>query len=154
MTYRLHMPLLVVIPIVALFVLAYWFFVAVPAAAAPSRLSVAGHPFLVEVADTRFKQIKGLSGRPLLAADHGMLFPFDEGIHAMWMPNMKFAIDLLWIRDGRIVEIATLNPPTPARPIPETYTPLQMSDRVLEIPAGTVKRLGIEVGDEVSDVAH
>ncbi|MBP9869161.1 DUF192 domain-containing protein [Patescibacteria group bacterium] len=136
--------------LIVLAVIVYWFFIAVPVAASPVRLMVDEHVFSVEIADTPQKQIRGLSGRPSLAEGQGMLFLFgEEAIHGMWMPNMKFDIDILWILDGKVVEIATLPAPTLKNPVPARYTPQETAKWVLELPAGTAQKQGISVGSEV-----
>lgn len=59
-----------------------------------------GKIIVVEVADTVEKRIKGLSNREELARDSAMLFIFDnESYHSFWMPDMHFAIDIVWL-DG------------------------------------------------------
>lgn len=139
--------------VIVLAAITYWFFIASPAIASPARLTIDAHTFLVEVADTSPKQIRGLSGRPSLEEGHGMLFTFGSpAIYGMWMPNMKFDIDLLWIRDGQVVEIATLPAPTAQRPVPTRYTPKEVAEWVLEIPAGDAQRRGIQVGSRVGEL--
>jgi uncharacterized membrane protein (UPF0127 family) len=131
---------------------AYWFFVAAPVAGSQATMKVDEHLFVVSLADTPTKQIRGLSGTPSLPENHGMLFPFEtEDIYPFWMPNMKYDIDILWIHDKHVVEIATLPAPTLKNPIPAKYTPKRTAEWVLELPAGTAKKLGIFVGSSVSD---
>jgi hypothetical protein len=61
----------------------------------------------VQIADTKPLQTRGLMFQEKLPYDQGMLFVFeDEGIRSMWMLNMQFALDVIWIdADGRIVHI-------------------------------------------------
>ena len=61
----------------------------------------------VQIADTRPLQTRGLMFQDKLPYDKGMLFIFeDEGVRSMWMLNMQFALDLLWIdSDGNVVHI-------------------------------------------------
>jgi len=61
----------------------------------------------VQIADTKPLQTRGLMFQEKLPYDQGMLFVFeDEGIRSMWMLNMQFSLDLIWIdSDGRIVHI-------------------------------------------------
>jgi len=102
----------------------------------------------VELARSVQEQVRGLSGRRGLKAGHGMLFvyprPQPVGI---WMKDMRFSLDILWIRDGRIVHIEENAPPlTPVGP-ERVYT--ATADLVLEVPAGFSAREKIRVGDAV-----
>ena len=70
-------------------------------------------------------------------------FPF-------WMRNMHFPIDILWIDDRTIVDISK-NVPASDKPVNQLpiYHPTTPVDKVLELPAGTVDRVGIVIGDKV-----
>ncbi len=116
-------------------------------ASSQKTISIRGHVFKTEIVTTDSDKQKGLGGRKGLCVDCGMLFVFDEpGKYSFWMKDMRFALDLLWIRDDKIVFIeknvapnfsGTMNPPTDA-------------NRVLELNAGAVDKFGITVGDSVS----
>ena len=70
--------------------------------------------FRAEVARHDADRIRGLSGRPFLAPGSGMLFIFDrEDIHQIWMRDMRFPIDLIWMDAGHVVEV-TERLPVPA----------------------------------------
>lgn len=114
-------------------------------------LTIGGQAVSVEIAQTMATRMRGLSGRPSLPDGQGMvfLFPF-PGKHAMWMPNMHFSIDIIWVRDGSIVDIAPNVPPQPAGELPRTYPPRLPANMVIELPTGTANRLGLKIGDTVS----
>lgn len=61
----------------------------------------------VQIADTRPLQTRGLMFQEKLPYNQGMLFVFeDEGVRSMWMLNMQFALDLIWLdADGKVVHI-------------------------------------------------
>ncbi|MGI0004400.1 MAG: DUF192 domain-containing protein [Candidatus Nitrosotenuis sp.] len=61
----------------------------------------------VQIADTKPLQIRGLMFQEKLPFDQGMFFIFeDEGVRSMWMLNMQFSLDVIWIdADGKIVYI-------------------------------------------------
>ncbi|MFY9301150.1 MAG: DUF192 domain-containing protein [Candidatus Nitrosotenuis sp.] len=61
----------------------------------------------VQIADTKPLQTRGLMFQEKLPYDQGMLFVFeDEGVRSMWMLNMQFALDVIWIgADGKVVHI-------------------------------------------------
>ncbi len=113
------------------------------------RVLVDGHPIEVEVVRTPEARARGLSGRPSLPQGRGMLFLFDHADHhAFWMPDMHFDIDIVWIRSGRIVDIAHRVPHEVEGPLP-LYRPRAPAKVVLEVAAGTAERLGWEIGDPV-----
>lgn len=108
----------------------------------------------VEIADTTQKRQKGLSERKSLAEGEGMLFVFaQEDVQPpFWMEEMKFAIDIIWIGDDKIVQIdESVPPPEPNTPDSELkfYIPNQPIDYVLEVNAGFVEENNIKVGDSV-----
>lgn len=109
-----------------------------------ARIIINGKTFNAEVAQTDAEQTKGLSGRDYLAADSGMLFVFPKSdIYTFWMKDTKIPLDIIWINDGKIVEMTTLNPPSDDK-IP-SYTPKNKAQYVLELNANS----GFKVGDEV-----
>lgn len=61
----------------------------------------------VQIADTKPLQTRGLMFQEKIPYDHGMLFVFDgEGERSMWMLNMQFSLDLLWIdSNGKVIHI-------------------------------------------------
>lgn len=113
---------------------------------------IAGHTLNIQVADTGVLQEKGLGDRSSLAQDDGMLFKFPAvGRYAFWMKSMKFNLDFIWIKAGKIVEIT---PNVPIEPgIPDTslhnYLPAEEIDSVIEVNAGWTAKNKIKVGDTV-----
>lgn len=102
----------------------------------------------VEVARSSVEQIRGLSGRPDLKRGHGMLFVYDRPQPvSIWMKDMRFPLDILWIRGGRIVKIEKRAPPLDPHGPARTYT--ATADLVLEVPAGFTDRERIHLGDSV-----
>ena len=102
----------------------------------------------VELARTAEAQGKGLSGRSSLKKGRGMVFPYDEAApRPFWMKGMLIPIDILWVRDGRIVAIeAEIPPPAPNAPL-AVFS--HVADLVLEVPAGYAYDMGIRVGQAV-----
>jgi uncharacterized protein len=97
----------------------------------------------VEVADTEAKQNLGLSYRPALPRDHGMLFIFDkEGNYAFWMNGMNFPLDFIYLNDHKVVEVKENVPASDLTP----FYPAEPVDAVVEVSAGFVKQNGVAVG--------
>ncbi|MAE97145.1 MAG: hypothetical protein CL910_21050 [Deltaproteobacteria bacterium] len=112
-------------------------------------VTIGMHRVRAEVADTLALRRRGLSGRRDLPPGRGMLFPYAPPTRpSFWMPDMHFPIDIVWIRDGRIVDLH-VDVPHEVRPPLPTYQPSVPIDWVLEVPAGTARELGWRIGDPV-----
>ena len=60
--------------------------------------------FIVEVVNTPEALSQGLSGRTTLLPRQGMLFVFPTNtVHNMWMPNMYFPLDIVWIDQNKTI---------------------------------------------------
>ena len=103
--------------------------------------------FEVEVARNDADRSQGLMYRRSLAADRGMLFDFAHlDTVTMWMKNTYVSLDMVFIRpDGTIARIAENTEPLSTRTISSGEPVLG----VLEVAAGTARRLGIKPGDRV-----
>lgn len=113
------------------------------------ELRINGKVIKVEIADTVEKQEKGLSARQALLEDQGMLFVFRVPDHYyFWMKDMKFALDLVWIDQDKIVEVSRNIKPEDYQP-PKSLTSKDKIDKVLEINAGAAEKFGIKEGDKV-----
>jgi uncharacterized membrane protein (UPF0127 family) len=105
------------------------------------------HVFQVELAITPEEHERGLMFRRELPGGQGMLFDFhvDQPV-AFWMKNTYIPLDMIFIRgDGRILRIAENTEPLSERNIP-SGGPVRA---VLEVIAGTARKLGIAPGDRV-----
>lgn len=101
----------------------------------------------VDIAVTPAARAKGLSGRPSLGENEGMLFVFGvPAKYQFWMKDMLFPLDLIWIRDGEIVDM-TVDVPAPGpNGEPPVYSPFEPADMVLEVRAGFAAAHGLRVG--------
>jgi len=115
-----------------------------------------GQRFLAEVALTRPEKERGLMYRQALAKDRCMIFLYEEdGQHAIWMKNCLISLDVVWVKEeGTVVEIAERVPPlSPLFQGPDSEAPTYggkvLSRHFVEFPAGTVRRLGLKVGDRI-----
>ena len=105
------------------------------------------HQFQVEVADTGETRARGLMYRRQLPRGQGMLFDFGrEKLIMMWMKNTFLPLDMVFIAgNGRIVNIVRDTVPL-SLDIIESGAKVRA---VLELNAGTTRRLGIKTGDRV-----
>lgn len=122
-------------------------------AAGKSVLEIASktgvHSFSVEVVDNDADRAKGLMFRKSLPEGTGMLFDFKtEQDVAFWMQNTYVPLDMIFIQaDGRILRIAEDTTPMSTKQIPSGGPVLA----VLEVIAGTARKLGIAPGDRVAN---
>lgn len=121
--------------------------VAVAAIRADDRLAVLnatrGIPLAqgVVLALTAWRRLRGLIGRPPLAAGEGLLLRPCAAVHGAWM---RVAIDVIFLdAEGRVVGLVT-----PLRPWSQSGY-CRGACAALELPAGTVVPGGTLVGDEV-----
>jgi uncharacterized membrane protein (UPF0127 family) len=99
-------------------------------------------------ADTDAERLKGLSNQEYLFENQGLFFVFPElGNYAIWMKDMKFAIDVVWFDENfSIVHIEkSLTPES----YPKTFSSPLPSRYILEIRAGAAEKLQLEVGDRI-----
>lgn len=115
-----------------------------------AKLDVAGQVVQLEVAKTPAQQAMGLMFRTELAPDRGMLFPFNPPRPvSFWMKNTLIELDMVFLRDGKVVAVASNVPPCKAEPCP-AYGPTGTIDQVIELRGGRAKELGIKTGDRLT----
>lgn len=109
-----------------------------------------GETFDIEVARTSDEQALGLMFRSALPDNRGMLFPFDPPRRvSFWMKDVPVALDMVFLRSGKVVAIASAVPPCPALPCPSYGPDDEIVDQVLELRSGRAAEIGLSVGDEV-----
>ncbi len=108
----------------------------------------------LEVAQTPHEIQRGLMGRTALDKDSGMVFLFKPASTTrFWMFNCFISLDMLFIKDGKIMRICEDVPPCksqdpskcPTYPEDESVT----VSEVIEVNAGYCKQHGIKQGDTV-----
>lgn len=95
----------------------------------------------VEVANTVFKKMKGLLGREKIKKGEGLRLLSCNNIHSLFM---KFEFDAIFI--DKYNKVKKLSEKIPQ------WTLLKIcfgADSVIELPAGTIKETGAEIGDEL-----
>ncbi len=114
------------------------------------QVTVGKAKFSAKLADTMLLRAQGLSGHAPLGINEGMLFIFPSpSSGSFWMYNMLFPIDVVWIRNRKVIGITE-----DARPMSETgyrlYHPPAPYDLVLELSSHSAKKYGVRVGNAVS----
>lgn len=115
--------------------------------------NLAGEDFVLDLAKTPEQYRQGLSNRTSLEQNQGMLFIYSEKQNlSFWMKEMNFDIDLVWLNDGKIMAYIE-NMPKPAENTALKdlllYTSPMPVNQVLELPAGTISRLKLAVGQQL-----
>ncbi|MBD2181842.1 DUF192 domain-containing protein [Planktothrix sp. FACHB-1355] len=112
------------------------------------QIMLGGTKFTLEVANTPATQSRGLMKRTARQLKTGgMIFPVEPRRNvAVWMKDMLVPLDLVFIRQGKIVKIMHQVPPCQAdfscSPI---ASPVQV-DAVIELLGGTAQNLGLKEG--------
>ncbi len=109
--------------------------------------SAGRHDFDVEFVSSPQDRARGLMYRKSVPEGTGMLFDFyREGPVGFWMKNTYVSLDMIFIRENGAVARVEHN----TKPLSEEVIPSGVPVRyVLEVVAGTAKRLNIQPGDKV-----
>ena len=105
----------------------------------------------VLVASDSAERSQGLSHRDDLLGD-GMLLQWNaRGRHPIWMADMRFPLDLVWLEhNGLVAGVLTNVPVCSSQPCPLYQPPgTHRSVAVLELAAGAVASHGIELGSVI-----
>ena len=127
---------------------------------ATETIEISGQPFVLEVASDEPSIARGLGGRDQLAAGEGMLFVFPNNLpRRFWMKDCLIDIDIMFLDPlGRITSIHTMKAEPPQGP-EETQAAYEQrltrypttlgAKYAIELGAGRIKDLGLEIGDKV-----
>jgi uncharacterized membrane protein (UPF0127 family) len=107
---------------------------------------IGGESFRLEVARTAEQKRQGLMNRKSLGDREGMIFVYEQDQHlAFWMKNTEIPLTLAFLaKDGKILQIEELKPLSL-----KSVVSLRAVRYGLELPAGVLAELGVEVGDQV-----
>jgi uncharacterized membrane protein (UPF0127 family) len=106
------------------------------------------HVFNVEMALKPEQQITGLMFRPSVAPDGGMLFDWGTSRDSqMWMKNTLAPLDMVFINEDGTIRSIVENTVPESLAVIDSRGPVRAT---LELAAGTTARLGILVGDKVT----
>lgn len=105
------------------------------------------HRFRVGIAADEASRQRGLMFVRRLPANQGMLFLFPQArLATFWMRNTYISLDIAFIaEDGTVVNVVEHTTPLSLEPI-ESLAPVV---GVLELVAGTAKRIGLKAGDRI-----
>jgi uncharacterized membrane protein (UPF0127 family) len=120
-------------------------------AASGPYVELNGHRYTIEIAADNASREHGLMDRTEMAADHGMLFVFDDELpRAFWMKNTKIPLDMLFFDgDQKLISIAHDVQPCVSDPCPG-YSSGAPARYVLELNAGESAKLGLTSGDPIA----
>jgi len=106
-------------------------------------ISIKGRVFSALVTESESEQRQGLMGAPWPPPI--MIFPYSTAsVHKFWMHKTPSPLDIIFCKEGRVVDVCSGEPLSTALIGPNTA-----SDLVVELPAGTAKSIGLSVGDYV-----
>jgi uncharacterized protein len=109
--------------------------------------STGRHAFQVEIAKDDASRERGLMDRRYMAANHGMLFEFEQDAPvSFWMKNTYIPLDMIFIAPSGVVTRIAAN----AEPLSERVIPSgDPCVAVLELNGGTASAIALKVGDKV-----
>ena len=107
--------------------------------------------FEIEIAKKQIDKINGLMNRENLKENKGMLFDFGkDGNYSIWMKNMNFPIDIIWINSNLTVVSFVENANPCIEEECETYSSDKSAKYVLEINSGKIEEINLKIGDEAT----
>jgi len=120
-------------------------------------VELSGERLYVAVARTPAHMYKGLGGRESMDSIDGMIFLFAySDRQVIVMRDMVFPIDIVWLDQGVVVDIA---PSVPVEQgIPEAdlrrYIPRKPANAVLELSAGWAVKHSLKIGDRLTVIGQ
>lgn len=149
MTRNNRFKIIIIVAVLALLLVAYYGFFKTD----DKTVTIRDYVFQVEIADSDDELREGLSGRQDIGDNQAMLFIFKQkNQQVFWMKGMNFNIDLLWISADIVVgyekNMLVPDPNTADKDLIKYYSDKPV-DKVLEMKAGLIDQIGIEVGDRI-----
>jgi uncharacterized membrane protein (UPF0127 family) len=117
------------------------------------RLRMGDRDFRLELALTPEQRSTGLSDRPTMPDDAGMIFVFpDSTIRVFSMIRCHFPIDLIYLSPkGRIVDMHAMQvePPDVDPRDLQAYVSRWPAQFAIEIHGGLIEQLGLQIGQQI-----
>jgi uncharacterized protein len=117
-----------------------------------ATIDIANQTLIVDVAKTPWHWKRGLGKRHTFGNIDGMIFVFPTyKQHGIVMRDMRFPIDIVWLDNQQVVDIAPNVQPEPGVDYADliVYKPRVEANGVIELPAGWVERQALRIGDTV-----
>jgi len=111
-------------------------------------ITIDGIEINVDVAETPKEKAEGLSGQANLTKEQGMLFVYEKpDLYSVWMKDMNFPIDIIWIDENfQVIDITENFKP---ESFPRAVKPQKPVQYVVEVNAGWVKKHRVHIGSPV-----
>lgn len=91
----------------------------------------------------------GLSNRPPMPSDRGMLFVYETtGEYCMWMKDMRFSLDMLWLNSR--YEIVSIKENVTPDTYPRSFCGPADAQYVVEVNAGIIKAADLRLGQRLN----
>lgn len=116
-----------------------------------SKVKVGNKKYCLYFADTLEKRTSGLSNKTITESE-GMLFTYEEpGFRRFWMKEMLYSLDLIYIKDGTVVDYhENVSPDT----YPKTFTSSSPANKIIELKAGEIKKSSLKKGDSINPISR
>jgi uncharacterized protein len=105
----------------------------------------------LESAKTYKEKEIGLMGRTHMDDNHGMIFIYNSvGLRSFWMKNTLISLDMIFLKNNKIIDIIENVPPCISFPSCPSYGPDQVANQVIELNAGKAKQLKLDKGQSIT----
>lgn len=116
---------------------------------AKCAILLSGKCLSLEVASDQQTREKGLSGHKNMSTYTGMLFVFETpGQHCIWMKDMKFPLDIVWLNEDKQIEHIEEN--VAPETYPKTFCPSENAKYVIELNKGIVGQANLHIGQQLN----
>lgn len=108
-----------------------------------SFVKIKNHTIPTLLAISEEEQQVGLMYRKELPPSMSFIYSYPR-INKFWMKNTYCPLDIVFCKSGKVVDICKGEPLST-----KVVGPDHLTDLIVELPYGTCKSLGVQVGDEV-----
>jgi uncharacterized membrane protein (UPF0127 family) len=116
-----------------------------------AELTFGGCTMRTEIARTPEAQAKGLSDRGVIDNDFAMIFPFNREKPFFWMKGMLVPIDIVWVKDNKVVKVDANLPLDDGA---TNYQAPEPIDWVVEVAAGRASACDVTADTKLSGLRH
>ncbi|HVX58148.1 MAG TPA: DUF192 domain-containing protein [Candidatus Saccharimonadales bacterium] len=112
------------------------------------NINVNGQIIRVQVAATTAEQDRGLGGKSCISDNQAMLFKPQSSGTSVWMKDMNFPIDIVWINSKH--EVVQIDSNISPKTYPKSFASAQPASYVMELKAGRASSLGLGAGSLIN----